>query len=538
MLSFLPSFFAFLISSSISILLIYYKFPIKYLQQLVAVLILIMVFVLKKDIFISTNSFKTNVFKWFFLIVSSLLIQITVISSGSIFSPFFILFHIAALGLSLLLSFSTALMFVFFSLLVLGINIYLDKYLLGLVTQDIGTVILIFSSFVTIVPITQLLSSTYHLKDAISKMLAKQITIKESIIGQINELVFITDEALNVISANETIERQLHLSNMEVKGKPLLSLIDLKDENGKPATAQTLSVANAIAEKSTRISEKLLLYLPDKSIPLNVGVRVRPVFGIDGKVEQVIFVITSTQNAYTNSHHNNLVQARARYEALSHEFRKVLANSPQEIRVRAALIHKIEHDLMLATDIEDHPIQLSPIITDIAELCLQVVYEKQYLAKLLNTQLDFNLEDPTELSLLDLKKSGSANPSIGASKFSVIVDNHWLKVLMQKLLDISILLSSTNPYPRVILSTSEENTQVIILFSISYPEIEELQKNELFTEYFGKLGTTTNLRLGSGLEGFLAKNISTHLNIPISVVSINHPANLAFKLFIKKGVNL
>ena len=128
----IPSFIIFFLSSFITIALTYFNFPISFIQQIIAVLIIIIVVTLNKSLFAASESQKVKQLKWVLLFIYTLLIQLTVISSGGIFSPFFILLHLSALGISLLISFSSAFVFVVFCLLVLGANIYLDKNIMSL----------------------------------------------------------------------------------------------------------------------------------------------------------------------------------------------------------------------------------------------------------------------------------------------------------------------------------------------------------------------------------------------------------------------
>jgi hypothetical protein len=63
-------------------------------------------------------------------------------------------------------------------------------------------------------------------------------------------------------------------------------------------------------------------------------------------------------------------------------------------------------------------------------------------------------------------------------------------------------------------------------------QIKEFEKDKLYAENFAELGTTTYLRFGSGLEGFIIKTIKEQLNVPIEI-SVS-PHSVSFVLTLSK----
>src|SRR4029077_8288995 len=98
------------------------------------------------------------------------------------------------------------------------------------------SVVLYFISFIVIIPLAQILTRNYHLKDAVSKMLSEYIKIEErreeSILTGLSEMIIVTASDLKILSANNAAERALGLSDSELIQKPFLEACPLKDKDG------------------------------------------------------------------------------------------------------------------------------------------------------------------------------------------------------------------------------------------------------------------------------------------------------------------
>jgi hypothetical protein len=92
-----------------------------------------------------------------------------------LYSPFLILIHFLALGIGLLSSLSTSLLFVVFSLLVIVGDMTFDNTLQHLWSAEPASAILYGVSFVSIIPLAQLLAHKYKIKDTILTLLTNQI---------------------------------------------------------------------------------------------------------------------------------------------------------------------------------------------------------------------------------------------------------------------------------------------------------------------------------------------------------------------------
>lgn len=526
---------SFFLASFLALALIYYKVSTGVLQQGVALLLVILLILYKRFIFKDSKIYN-KLFRLIFLFSSSLLVQLLVISSGGFYSPFLILLHLYTLGTSFLLNIGSAISFLLLSLIVILSSTFLNQTLLSLFKQDPGSVILYLVSFLAIIPLAQFLMRTYHLKDTISKLLTETLAVGEkreqSILQGLNELVLVTNTNLKILSFNEAVEKSVAAET--IKNNNLLEILHLKDQNGSNATLESLSLNKVLEDRVTHLVEGF--YLETKSDKLlKVVIQIRPVTNPAGEITQIAFVITDARAAGLQRH-SNLEKARQRHQTIWENLQKAITSGKlPAVASQAILLSKADGDLLLAQELEDHPFKRISAYQDLAELCQQVNLKKQEFAKALGVLLQFSLpkEEVKEAAYLSLKASNLPSQVLHPSDFSVPTDPNWLATILDKLLDISILLLSGQLNPRSILALQREDNRAIEVSITSSPvQISNTESQELFKDYFGNLASKTNLRFGSGLEGFIAKTISAELNLPIKVETSKN--TLIFKLTLTK----
>lgn len=507
---------AFLLSSLTALSLLYYKAPTRVLQQGIALLLVVFLILSKKFIF-ANSKFSNTLFRIIMLTLSSLFVQLLVISSGGFYSPFLILLHLYTLGVSFLLKIGSAISFLVFSLIVLLASTFLNQTLLSLFNQDPGSVILYFVSFIVIIPLAQFLMSTYHLKDTISKLLTETLAIDEkreqSILQGLNELVLVTDVKLKILSFNEAVERSLNIQG-SILGNNLLSTIHLRDDSGNPATLKSLSIDQVVANRTNYFVKDFNLETKATK-DLKVAIQIKPITNLAGEINQIAFVITDARVSGGQTH-SRLEQARQRQKLLWDSLKSTISNAHlPSLGTQALLLNKLDEDLLIAQELEDHPFKKRISYQDLVELCQQIKLKKELLAKSMKVQLQFSIakEEAKEAAYLSLRKSNVPSESLPPSEFSVPTDPKWLEIALERLLDIAILLATGQLNPLVTISLSRSNSEtIVILISAKTPPISKV--SELFVEYYGSL-ITTNLRFGSGLEGFIAKTVASYLGIPL-----------------------
>lgn len=513
-LDFLTFFFA----SLITLALVYFKVSTTILQQTIAFLLVILILFSKR--FLLAARVSNKLYRLIFLSLSSLFVQLLVISSGGLYSPFLILVHLFTLGISFLLNITAALSFLIFTLMVLTGSTFLNKTMLSLFQQDPWSAILYFISFLVIIPLAQFLMRTYHLQDTISRILAEQVKLgerrEESILQGLSELVFVTDENLKIISANEASERILQVTDEEMRGEYLLDLLHLIDENNTSASLQFLSIDKALADKATHMIEGLRLDTKE-GLPIKVKIQVRPITAYQGAINQIAFIITDARFASGRQGHSDLQPAILQHQVMMEQLKRELKSAHlPKLSFQAELSSKTEEDILLAQELEDHPITKVVNFQDIAVLCWQAVFKKQPLAQALGVNLQFVLpkEEAKEAALLGLRQTITPE-NLPISDFAVPVDAKWVEIMVQKLIDLAILIAYgvKNSQAQVLVNRQSPNT-IDVLISATPTKITEKVKSAIFQKYFGDL-KAPNLGLGSGLEGFIAKQIALQLNIPL-----------------------
>lgn len=528
--------FTVFLSSVVTALLSYLRFSVTAYQQIIVLLMVLFIVVFgrlipttdRKEIKIQSS---LQIFTLGVLFVSSLFVQLLVISTGGFYSPFLVMFHFYILGLSFLVNLRSSISFLIFGLGTLGFDLYLNPDHLALLLSDPGTALIYITSFIVIIPFAHFIASKYHVKDEIAKLLTKQVRVGDSILESLSELVIVTDLQLRIISVNEAFKKILNLDDSEIIGKSFFEVMALKDLNGNIANLQNLSIDRVMIEKTTRIIKGFFLYIPNKISPHKVVIQARPILDTNEQVEKLTFVINESDriSRLEDGAHSDLersfVLQQQRFAQLKNDLKSGDIN---KLETEIELIKKIEEDISLVKELEDHSIMQSSKLINVALLANQQVATKQSLAKSLGVLLNFKLPDSEvkERSLVNLSVSGLLT-ELPLSEFSIPIDARWLGVLISKLLEIAILVSSTNR--GTVTLTVSHFTDVSINIAISFDGPNSLKNEEgyIFNRYFEGIKSTTNLGLGSGLEGYIAKSILTQLNIPLSL-TIDERSRLLF----------
>lgn len=525
----------FLLSSLLSLTLIYNRVPTKTLQQIIIVLLIVILIFLKQFVFSKTKPISDRWVRLTILFLSALFVQLVVISSGGFLSPFLILLHLFTLGTSFLLNLPTSVIFLMLSLIILSANIWLNQNLLILFKEDPFSPALYFISFIVIIPLIQILNRNYHIKDVLSRILSENLHLgqqrEKSILQGLNELVLVTDENLKILSVNQAVEKITKLSATEIIGSSLVGIFPIKYKDGSQASTQTLSISQMIQDKAARIISDF--YLDQSGVSMPITIQARPIVDLKGEVNQFVFVVKEGNLKEASSEmHRDLDLAHKNLQAVFEEFEKTLSQTNSDnLKLKAELLRKIEEDLLIAQEIEDHSIRENHEFPDVAEVCKRALEGKREFAKNLNVPVQFILSPEENVETPEAALQG-------VSVFEVPIDPRWLQIILEKLLDIAILLSSEQNGSQVGVLVSRQENKIINVDVVAYRlVIQDQLREKLLTEYFGQLGTNTNLRLGSGLEGFIAQTVADQLKVPLTVKSQQNPSGLIFSLKLSKDLS-
>ncbi len=534
----------FLIASLVTGLLIFFKVDIGTLQKIVAVLLLILLIFLNQILTPKKDKPLPKQVRLVFLALMTLFTQLLVLSTGGLKSPFLVLVHLFTLGSSFLISLAAALVFLILTLLTILANLVFDHNIRSLFQDDPGSILLYLVSFVVVIPLSVLITRYYYLKDAIASALSREVKLKDlqqqSLLSGLSELVIVVDRKLNIISANDSAERMLSSSGATLLHRQIFDVLFLKDSTEALMDSMSLRLEQIIEMRTAKEFNNLMLYTKNTALPRKVLVSVRPIVNLEGVVDQITFVVADNSRTFLDSKvsHLSLEEAKTKQQAMFAELKLKLDNfGGKELKTRTELIERVQQDLLYATEIEDHLLGEKADMTDIAEVCRRAVVAEQPLAEALRVGINFSLLNfgTEDTSGLVPKGMDIAPMNLTAAFFTAPVDVKWFNILVRKTLDLAILLSSGTAGARVEVTIDREaNKAILINVNTNYPGLSPEESKLLLTQYYGLLSNATNLRFGSGLEGFVVKQVALALNIPLVVVSEKGRVGVNFQFKVNK----
>ncbi len=528
----------FIMTSLFSVGLIYISRTYQFYQQLIPLLLVLDIVIASKI----KSGRETNLSfpKLVVLLLSSLLVQTIVISSGGFYSPLLILLHIFTLGAILLLSSSSPIIFLTSSLGVLIFHISYDRNLNQFFQNDPWAVAIYALSIVIVIPLALYLSHSNSIKTKFNDFLRDYIEMSEkrqkSILTALSNMVIITDKKLNMISINIAVERLFRTSTSQIQGKPLSGFLTLRDSQGAIVPFESLPIQEAIKDKGTRITEGYYLETKIEAMPKPITLQIRPLTNQSGEVSQIVFVLTDPLVKIGFNTHPNIAQAvKKRDQLLSLITSPSSPLSESSAKQLIVLITHIEQDILTVQEMEDHPLQDVIGFVDVITLVKQVISEKSFFYMSVGNvpELTFDDEDRSEAAFLNLHIAdlGLLNPS----KYTAAVDSYLLKLILEKMLDLSVILTGSLAKPQIYLSIIPDNVKI----EISFPSQNLTQKdisNFYIKNYPGlKL---PQLQKSSGLEGYIADRIYRALDLPVETTVNIYKKSVAITLIIQKQAKI
>ena len=479
--------------------------------------------------------------KWLLLFLFTVLIQLLVLSTGSISSPLLILIHLFMIGLSFVFSFSISILFLLSSCLVILADLWLHQDLIKLLVENPTPLVLQVASLIPIIPVAYIISQHYHLKDTLFKKLHTQVIADEAILEHINELIIITNPELRILSVNDAVERTLRQSRFELLDKPIFQILLLRDKQGEIVTDETFfPKQNTMTPSKIIPSEFIMVRSPFAK--RNVTINVQPIKDVDKKISQISFII-SFDNQEVRSEDflkDTLEKTRTKYEAMAEYIKKRLDSpSLQDIKKEMIMLQKIESDIYNIHSLNEFPNSNKTSKIDVAQVCKQITQSEQELATMLNVPLEFKINNFGQKDIAPLiVKNFSVRPEeLTGPFFTVSCNITYLELVIKKLTDITLLLAATVKDPQASLTIDRDNNDdVMVTASATCPSIPDEDLTNLYVPYYGNLYNKTYLYAGSGLEGYLLKTTSDALGLNLDVKYKEQPSSIiTFTLVIKKN---
>lgn len=531
---------ALFVSSFFSVVITYYKVPPNILQEIVASLIVILLVFFKKLVFPGAPPLasKGRAFLIFFI---ALFLQLLILSTGGFLSPFIILFHLFAIGLIFLLSFQTSLIFLAFSLAALIANTRLDKKLFTLFIDDPWSVILSGLSFIIFIPLYQLVASRYNFKGLISDLLERHIKLsssrEQSLLSGLSDLVIMTDRDLKITSVNEAAVKILGNSPSQLQGRSLADILFLAhSENIRMDQVMNL-VNQVLTKKTVQIANDLLVYTRNALLPKKFNMQISPVADDEGKVCQLMFILSIVSFSSANS--SLSIRALGKHEQLIQALEAKLKEQGQEkLLTSVEILGNVAKDMLVAQEIESRVVKPQASLLDLAQMTQSIFVSRKSLATNLGVNLKMNFMEQYRGNFTPTLSGGDyLYPSaLTGPYFQVVTDPYWAKILIEKIIDLSLFLGASNKNTLVNIIISYDEKSVILELKCSCLLPPDFNFDTLFSQYYDGLSGKTVLSLGSGLEGFMAKNITGFLRVPLSVEVSGNPKILTFNLRFPKDL--
>jgi hypothetical protein len=359
----------------------------------------------------------------------------------------------------------------------------------------------------------------------------------------LDNLMFITDTNLKILSINSAVQTSLGLSSSQVIDRNLFEILFLRNDAGQLVDQNSLGINQIIASKQSNLIQNLIFLTKNSPTPYRVNIKIKPYTNIQGNIDRISFRIMDAIKPQTA-----LQQGEVEFEPVITKHLgtindikgSLFSKGDTELATKLELATETEKDIFRMSEIlSKEGINPKPGLVDIAQLCDRIILGRQYRARTFNVSLNYTL---LNFNTKDLAVHLPQNTTISAADltsvyFTAKVDFRWFDYLIQKLVDISIFLASSTTLPLVKLTlegkqtTSSKNSNLIIIkFHCASPILTSEKQKLIFVQNYEELGNETNLKLGSGLEGLIVKYICEKLSIPLNAEFDQQSSNLIFTL--------
>lgn len=513
--------------------------PIAILRALVLPMVLFLIILYR----VSPTSWRVYITqhgRWFILFLVTVIVQLLVVSTGGIQSPFLILIHLFMVGISFAFGFVISGLFLIFSIIVIIGNIILNPALTSFIQEKPHVIILHTASVIPIMAVAYIISQLYHIKDSLSKHLGTQLKADEAILSKVDELIIITDPQLNILSVNDAVERALQKSRSELINKPLFQILLIKNTENKLINnefffpdGKTFNTQNAYLENCTIVNT-----LQNSK---GLTIQVQPIEDIEARTLQISFILSYAKHEESKviDVDGGIERSRTKYTAIISDVKNKLHKSELlDTSNQLVLAERIEKDVFMVQELLNHRESNQYSRVDIAQLCKQCVQAEEEFSRIFQIPVTFTLAKFgwKDIEPLTVKNYAIAPEELTGPFFTIACDVNRVGFLIKKILDLIVMLSSTQLKGQVNLSIEQNEKEVIVRVFSNCPPSLENEYDNLFVPYYNYLSTRTNLQVGSGLEGYLIKNLTKSLNIPFKLTYYpTKSTNIEFMLTFKKN---
>jgi hypothetical protein len=403
-------------------------------------------------------------------------------------------------------------------------------------------------SIIIVIPLTLFLSKSNSVKNKFNSFLREYIYMSESrqksIMTALSNLVIVTDKDLKIVTVNTALERLLRISASQVLTKPLFQIIQLKDSAGNPVTSEVLPTGQAIKDKATHFVEGYFLETKIQTVPKPITIQIKPISNPQGEVTQLIFVFTDpTVKIGFNTHTITRNAVRKHTALLNLITDKKASISGSAAQLLTLQIAHIEDDILTSQEMADHPIQETIGFEDIVALANKILQKNSQFYTLLKTQPQLIFEDnnKTEAAFINIENT-NLNPATSTaskysalSKYSAPVDGYLLFLILEKLLDLAVFITSAQPQKNISIDIHLANPGNVVVVDINFPsgDIKPTDLPNMFVNDYPGL-KSPGLIEASGLEGYIAGKIAKTIQLEFTQNLNLYTKTITFSIGISK----
>lgn len=509
----------FIIATSVVSLLLIYKVDYHSLQLGVLALLITILFLLQFQVNRIEKILNTNV-RFGYLFLFSLFIELLVVSTGGIGSHFLLLASLYVLALSFLIDIYSSLIFLLLFSGLLVFQAYLDPNIQTLIFTDPTVIVLLVLTFIIVGSLAIVLNEYYHFKDVFVEVLKKKIVQEEhheeTILSNFSELIIITDLHFNIVSVNEAVEKSIQHSKSQLIRQNLFKSFALKNKDNYFLTKENIKIDD-IAQQP--------LYIDELSLISNIGqesvlysLTVKPILDLDGQLYQLIFILRNTE---LDDHADQAVghvidQIITKQQAIIEDLRTHLIDKGEhDLEFKAAMVGKLDREIQNLIDLSSDSIDREAGSIKIDRVVQNTCDVMKSFADALHVDLDFKLINK---NLNVNEQTTDVTQILKSNLFTAKINLKWLDIMLHKLTEMSILLASSSEKPQVTINLERNGDKIFITIRDTFQHLKKEEVSKLFEINYADLQLKTNLRLASGLEGYIARKISAKLALPLQVV--------------------
>ncbi len=451
-------------------------------------------------------------YRWLVLFFTLLFIFLSLLSTGGIYSPLLSLISLAVLGLSFFFSFTISTLFLATEFFILTIHALQNPLVINQFLQNPSLTILNAISMIMVLPIAYLLAMRYHAKETLTQVITNQLTVEETILSEVNDLVFVVDKNSTIFSVNDAAERALRKPKSLLLNKPLFDHLFLKNSEGNMLGGETIKLQTILKENDQKIFENIEIFADNFPVSKKVDMVIKPIHNLIDAEPQLIVIVSERSQSRSSSVNEDtaITRLNATVERLKQQLRAI---NP-ELAAQLLFIAKTEKEVLLTKELAAG-IAITKVPIDVAQLCSEVTGLEQELAQALKVKLTYT-------------------PGQTDSFFTNQCDMKYTRLALEKLVDIGVYIAADSRKQETDVSINYADhglTQVII--RSTYHESIPGNEQNILKPYYGILSKLPCLSSASGLEGYVAKSICTLLKIPLTVTIDKHAQQMQIILDIK-----